>query len=69
MKYLRTADRDSSTLSRERETMIHSQLCHQPAVILTWMHLWGKRFVQVVLNTPKLESGLKTVSEGMLLPH
>lgn len=42
-----------------------SQLCHQPAVILTWMHLQVKSLVQVVLKTLKLELGLKMISEGM----
>lgn len=54
MKYLRAAKRDSSTLSQDWETVVHSQLCHQPAVILTWMHLQGKRLVQVGLKIPKL---------------
>lgn len=42
MKYLRTAEWDSSTLSQDWETMVHSQLCHWPAVILTWLHLQGR---------------------------
>lgn len=42
-----------------------SQLCHQPAVILTWMHLQVKSLVQVVLKTLKLELGLKIISEGV----
>lgn len=45
--------------------MSHSQLCHQTAVILTWVHLQGKSLVQVILKTLKLELALKIISEDM----
>lgn len=67
VRYLRTAEWDSSTLSQDWETMSRSQLCHQPAVILTWMHLQGEEPCPSCSENSQIGVGLENYIGGYVL--